>query len=122
MICDEVEIEQVLVNLINNAIDAVKMRPERWVKVALFDDANSVVLRVTDSGSGIPENVRDKLFEPFFTTKKVGEGTGLGLSITKGILDELRATISVVADSPNTCFEIRFPCVEERRSQDSRSR
>lgn len=113
VLCDEVEIEQVLVNLINNAIDAVKTKPEKWVKVTLFDDANSVVIKVTDSGTGIPENVRNKLFEPFFTTKEVGEGTGLGLSITKGILDEHKATITVVTDSPNTCFEIRFPKAAE---------
>ena len=108
ILCDEVEIEQVLVNLVNNAIDAVKDQPKKWVKVSLSDDAESVVLRVTDSGPGIPDSVRDKLFEPFFTTKSVGEGTGLGLSITKGILDEHKATIAVVTDSPNTCFEIKF--------------
>lgn len=111
--CDDVEIEQVLVNLINNAIDAIKERSEKWVKFALFDDATAVVLRATDSGLGIPEDVRNKLFEPFFTTKNVGEGTGLGLSIAKGILDEHKATISVVTDSPNTCFEIRFPRANE---------
>lgn len=109
--CDEIEIEQVIVNLINNSIDAVKNKPQKWVKLAIFDDQNSVVLRITDAGSGIPENVRQKLFEPFFTTKKVGEGTGLGLSISKGILDEHKATISVVTSSPHTCFEIRFPRV-----------
>ena len=107
--CDDVEMEQVLVNLIVNAIDAVKTRPEKWIKVTLFNEDQSVVLRVTDSGPGIPENVRNKIFQPFFTTKKIGEGTGLGLSITKGILDEHKATITVVADSPNTCFEIRLP-------------
>lgn len=112
ILCDDVEIEQVLVNLINNAIDAVKRVPEKWVKVALFDDADSVVLRISDSGSGIPNNIRSKLFQPFFTTKKVGEGTGLGLSITKGILDEHNATISILANSPNTCFEIRLPRAE----------
>lgn len=111
--CDEVEIEQVFVNLINNAIDAVKEQSERWVKVSLYDEGASVVIRVMDSGSGIPENVRDKLFEPFFTTKKVGEGTGLGLSITKGILDEHKATIHVVSECSNTCFEIRFSRAEE---------
>lgn len=114
--CDEVEIEQVLVNLINNAIDAVKSKSEKWVKITLFEDAESQVLRVMDSGPGIPENVRAKLFDPFFTTKKVGEGTGLGLSISKGILDEHKATITVVADSPNTCFEIRFPKAEAMKS------
>lgn len=107
--CDEVEIEQVLVNLINNAIDAVKSKPEKWVKITLLEDADSQILRVMDSGLGIPEDVRAKMFDPFFTTKKVGEGTGLGLSVSKGILDEHKATITVVDDCPNTCFEIRFP-------------
>lgn len=110
--CEEVEIEQVLVNLINNAIDAVENNHEKWVSVSLFDDPDEVVIRVTDSGLGIPENIRDKLFDPFFTTKAVGSGTGLGLSIAKGILDEHKASIKVVADSPHTCFEIRFPRAE----------
>ena len=108
ILCDEIEIEQVLVNLINNAIDAVKLNDERWVKVQMYEEAGSAVVRVTDSGSGIPEDVRNRLFDPFFTTKKTGEGTGLGLSISKGILDELKATIHILPESPNTCFEIRF--------------
>jgi PAS domain S-box-containing protein len=107
--CDEVEIEQVFVNLINNAIDAIKDLSEKWVKISIFEEVSSVVIRLMDSGPGIPENVRNKLFDPFFTTKKVGEGTGLGLSITKGILDEHQASIAVLKDSPNTCFEIKFP-------------
>lgn len=108
--CDEIQIEQVLINLINNAIDANKntKEEERWVKVEVFDLAEFVVLRVSDSGKGIPENIKSKLFDPFFTTKKVGEGTGLGLSICKGILNEHNATISVISNLPNTCFEICF--------------
>jgi signal transduction histidine kinase len=103
-----VEIEQVVINLINNAIDAVKERAEKWVKVEVLDDDQSVVFRVTDSGLGISEAVQNKIFDPFFTTKPVGEGTGLGLSITKGILDQHKATIAIVPHVPNTCFEIRF--------------
>ncbi len=110
--CDEVGIEQVLINLVNNAIDAVHNNEDRWVKVTIEDVEGSTVLRVIDSGGGIPKIVRDRLFQPFFTTKPTGMGTGLGLSITKGILDEHKATISVVAECPNTCFEIRFPKVE----------
>ena len=110
--CDEVEIEQVMINLIHNSIDAVRDQPEKWVKVSIFEDAGSVVLRVRDSGPGIPKQVSEKLFQPFFTTKKVGEGTGLGLSIAKGILDEHKATITVLADVPHTCFEIRFAKAE----------
>ena len=110
--CDEIEIEQVLVNLIHNAIDAVKSEPEKWIHIYLAEEDSSVVLRLIDSGRGIPEAVQRKLFDPFFTTKKVGEGTGLGLSITKGILDKHEATITILADSPHTCFEIRFPKME----------
>lgn len=106
--CDMVEIEQVVVNLISNGIDAVKTHSERWVRVEIGEEGPFVILKVIDSGSGIPEKNRDKLFEPFFTTKPVGEGTGLGLSISKGILDDHSATIVLDVNSPNTAFVIRF--------------
>lgn len=108
ILCNEVEIEQVFINLINNAIDAAKSSQEKWVKVSVIEEEKYVVIRVIDSGSGLPDQVRNKVFQPFFTTKQVGEGTGLGLSITKGILDEHKATISIPSDLPNTCFEVRF--------------
>ena len=111
--CDQVEIEQVLINLINNSIDAVKNKDEKWVKIELRDEEQLVILRVIDSGTGITETIRNKLFDPFFTTKTVGEGTGLGLSITKGILDQHMATISVLDNHPNTCFEIHFQKVQD---------
>jgi PAS domain S-box-containing protein len=108
ILCDELEIEQVVVNLLINAIDAIKNREEKWIRVTIEERPEDTVLRITDSGSGIPENISKKLFDPFFTTKTVGEGTGLGLSIARGILDEHRATIEIVQGVPNTCFEIRF--------------
>ncbi len=106
--CNEIEIEQVFINLINNAIDAVKENDEKWVKVVIFDFNNKVVFQVIDSGRGVSEEIEKKLFDPFFTTKRVGEGTGLGLSISKGILEEHRATINILKSLPNTCFEIQF--------------
>jgi PAS domain S-box-containing protein len=106
---DEVEIEQVLVNLINNAIDAVKNNTERWIKVFIKSDKEFAVIQVVDSGPGINQEIRDKLFHPFFTTKKIGEGTGLGLSICKGILENHKASIKINSQYSNTCFEIRFP-------------
>ena len=113
IMCDEVEIEQVVVNLINNAIDAVKGLTEKWVKIYVLEDRTHVILRIRDSGSGIPIEVEQKMFEPFFTTKEVGKGTGLGLSIVKGILDQHKASIVINRDDKNTCFEIRFPMVKE---------
>lgn len=112
ILCDEIEIEQILINLINNAVDAVKSKEERWVKLEQLEDNHSVIVRITDSGTGISPSVEKKLFDPFFTTKPVGEGTGLGLSISKGILDSHNATISVLQNVPNTCFEIRFKKVK----------
>jgi len=107
--CDEIEIEQVLVNLIVNAIDAVTPKDERWVSVSIYGNNFQVIVQVKDSGSGIPPAVQEKMFQPFFTTKAVGEGTGLGLSIVKGILDEHKASIEVLNSEKNTCFEIKFP-------------
>lgn len=108
LVCDDLGIEQVLINLINNAIDAVKNKDERWVKITAHQEDQMIILRVIDSGVQISHELEDKIFDPFFTTKKVGEGTGLGLSITKGILDEHNATIVLNRSFPTTCFEIRF--------------
>lgn len=109
--CNEVEIEQVIINMINNSIDAVKDQKNKWVKISIVEDDQIVLLKIIDSGPGIQEELKFKIFEPFFTTKPVGQGTGLGLSITKGILDEHKASISINSDTPNTCFEICFPKV-----------
>jgi len=107
--CDEVEIEQVIINLLNNAIDAVRDQNEKWISIKLKEESDQLILRITDSGKGIPENIKDKIFNPFFTTKKVGEGTGLGLSILKGILDSHKAEVALDEKSANTCFQITFP-------------
>jgi PAS domain S-box-containing protein len=107
ILCNEIEIEQTLVNLLNNAIDAVQDGKVKWVHIHVFEGDSDVVLQIRDSGQGIAKEVQTKLFQPFFTTKEVGEGTGLGLSIVKGILDEHGASIELLAEA-NTCFEIRF--------------
>lgn len=112
ILCHSIEVEQVLVNLINNGIDAASKMEEKWVKLDIFDESNDLVIQVTDSGTGIEKEVESKLFQPFFTTKSVGEGTGLGLSIVKGILDQHNAQILLRRDFKNTCFEVRFPKVK----------
>jgi PAS domain S-box-containing protein len=109
ILCNEIEIEQVFVNLINNACDAIADLESKWIRIEAKAEENGVCVRVTDSGSGIPEPVKERLFQPFFTTKPVGKGTGLGLSISKGILDSHKAEISINEKVGNTCFEIRFP-------------
>lgn len=106
--CDEIEISQVFINLINNGIDAAMSQDEKWVQIKLFDFEDHIIIRFSDSGKGIDTNVIHKLFQPFFTTKNIGEGTGLGLSIAKGILDEHKASIELISAEKNTCFEVKF--------------
>ncbi len=107
--CNDVEIEQVFVNLISNACDAVKNLENRWIRVEAMKIPEGIMIRVIDSGSGISEAAQEKIFQPFFTTKPIGEGTGLGLSISKGILDSHQASFFYNPKLPNTCFEIQFP-------------
>jgi len=114
ILCDEVEIEQVMINLINNAVDAIKDLKERWIKINAYESENQVIIRVMDSGAGIDVQIEEKIFLPFFTTKGVGEGTGLGLSISKGILDNHKASFQICRKTPNTCFEIRFPVASKK--------
>jgi len=113
ILCNEIEIEQVLINLINNSIDATKNLQEHWVEITTNETDKEIIIELTDSGTGIPAHIREKLFEPFYTTKPMGEGTGLGLSITRGILDEHQALIEIDSDSPHTCFILKFKKYEE---------
>lgn len=106
--CNEIEIQQVFVNIIGNAIDATKDSEHKWVKVNISENATEVWVDIIDSGAGIPDHIRTKIFDPFFTTKVIGEGTGLGLSISKGILDSHDAKIILMEQGENTCFQVRF--------------
>ncbi len=108
IICDSSEIEQVIINLINNSVDAVKDSKKKSIRIQLLEESEHVVLRVIDSGIGISDEVEEKLFQPFFTTKGVGQGTGLGLSICKSILNHHKATIRLNRSFSNTCFEVNF--------------
>lgn len=107
--CRSVQIVQVIVNLINNAYDAIAEYEEKWIKIGFEDHGESVSFAVIDSGKGIPKDLRDKLMEPFFTTKEVGKGTGLGLSISRGIIEDHNGKFEIDADCENTKFVITLP-------------
>jgi two-component system sensor histidine kinase HupT/HoxJ len=81
------QLQQVVMNLVQNACDAVANRPNASLKIGGRVEGGMAVLRFADNGPGIPEAHLGRLFEPFFTTKPVGQGTGLGLSISYGIVE-----------------------------------
>lgn len=107
--CRSVQMGQVILNLLNNAFDAIVGTDNPWVKVGIRSSATSVFLEVTDSGQGLSEEVKAKLFQPFFTTKELGKGTGIGLSISRGIIEGHKGSITVDDNSPNTKFVIEIP-------------
>lgn len=104
-----VQIAQVLLNLLHNASDAVSGTPDPWIRLEVIERNESVELRITDSGKGIPLLIQEKIFQPFFTTKDVGTGTGLGLSISMGIIRDHGGQLEIDNNCPNTCFVIRLP-------------
>lgn len=112
---DPLQIEQVLLNLITNARDAMESTGMRAITIRTDVVSDSrVALSVTDTGPGIPEEIRTRIFDPFFTTKEVGKGTGLGLSICHGIIEEHGGVLmmeSPVADGRGARFTIILPQV-----------
>jgi signal transduction histidine kinase len=103
------QLEQVLINLITNAVHAVE-NGGRVVVRAQTDGPTTVLLEVADSGPGISDDDREKIFEPFFTTKPDGKGTGLGLPIVRNIVDHHRGEIFVArSDLGGAAFRVVLP-------------
>jgi signal transduction histidine kinase len=111
--CRATQICQVLINLLNNAFDAVEAAPQRpdgkRIAVRVEADGAWICFEVRDNGPGVPEAIRERLFEPFFTTKPVGRGTGLGLSISKGIVESHGGTLGVESGEWGSAFVVRLP-------------
>lgn len=106
--CDAAQIEQVLLALVMNAIDAMPRGGNLWLRSKFL--GAEVELTVRDDGTGIPPDVLPKLFEPFTTTKEVGKGVGLGLAISKGIVDRHSGKITVESElGKGTTFRIILP-------------
>ena len=113
-----IRLEQVLVNLLSNAHDAILDKlaahadgPKGRIAVALVDDeqAERICVTVNDNGGGIAEDKLDSIFEPFFTTKEVGQGMGLGLSVSQSIVSEMGGELAASASGEGTSFSITLP-------------
>ncbi|MGA3211522.1 MAG: ATP-binding protein [Terriglobales bacterium] len=108
--CDAAQIEQVLLALIMNAIDAMPRGGNLYMRTRALLASRSVELQVRDDGSGIAPDLLPKLFEPFNTTKEAGRGVGLGLAISKGIIERHLGEIAVDSQAGRgTCFHIFLP-------------
>ena len=104
------QIQQVVLNLLNNAIDAISTNGTITVSSRYLEKSDQVEIAVADTGKGIPENELNKIFDPFFTTKEVGKGTGLGLSISYSIIEKLGGKIKVQSKvGEGTVFTILLP-------------
>lgn len=114
------KINQVFMNLITNGVQAIKAKEtpeeEEYLTVKTWQEGDHVKVSIKDSGTGMPEDIKQKIFEPFFTTKDVGEGTGLGLSIVFRIIENHQGHIDVITNvNEGTEFIITLP-VNTKRS------
>ena len=108
---DANELEQVLINLVNNARDALAGRPDALITLRSRVEGNYFALEVRDNGPGIPEEIAARIFDPFFTTKEPGKGTGLGLSISHTIVAKHKGTLRV-ANEGGAVFTLRLPLAQ----------
>jgi C4-dicarboxylate-specific signal transduction histidine kinase len=120
-------LEQVFINLVSNAIDAMDEKDElpdvtdkeKRLTIESFAENGDVCVKVIDTGVGMSEEVKNKIFEPFYTTKKVGKGTGLGVSISYGIVKDYKGSIEIESEvGKGTTFTLTFPKAPEVNKSD----
>lgn len=108
------ELNQVWTNLIDNAIDA--MNDKGSLEITTFHHDDRVLVQITDSGSGIPPEIRSRIFEPFFTTKPVGKGSGLGLEMVRRIVENRhQGAITIDSQPGRTTFTVCLPLTRSGR-------
>ena len=107
--CAPTHLEQVLINVINNALEAAEMSADKWVKLVIYSNDDFLIFEVVDSGVGITDDLLKKIWNPFFTTKEIGKGTGLGLSISRNIVLQNNGKFYYKKECLNTTFVIELP-------------
>lgn len=118
MMLDATQIKQMLINLVQNGIDAIDGSGDVNIKAQASEIDDTIEIRVTDNGCGIPEENLSRLFTPFFTTKEIAKGTGLGLAISYGIVKMHSGNISVKSEKgKGTTFFISLPIAEKQNEK-----
>jgi len=116
ILLDSSQLQQVFVNILVNAVEAIQERGTITVQTHMEQDRKRVIVEITDTGCGIPAEHRGKIFEPFFSTKL--KGTGLGLAVSYGIVQNHQGNIRVNSQTgQGTCFSIEFPVLQETHSK-----
>jgi C4-dicarboxylate-specific signal transduction histidine kinase len=114
LVGDQNLLEQVFLNLLVNARDALKDSPlkEKQIRVsARRTPEGRTLITIADNGPGVPAEIRERIFEPFFTAKPLGQGTGLGLALAFGIVSEAGGTLTLLPGTSGAAFQIEFPPV-----------
>nr|WP_298112179.1 ATP-binding protein [uncultured Pseudomonas sp.] len=106
---DAIRLEQVLLNLLHNALDAMSGAVTRRLRIRIYRESEHCLLSVADSGGGIAEQDLPHIFEPFYTTKPVGAGLGLGLAVSYGIVRELGGSLEASNGEQGAVFTLRLP-------------
>ncbi|WP_217475471.1 sensor histidine kinase [Stutzerimonas stutzeri] len=114
---DAIRLEQVLINLLTNALDAMLGCPVRQLRIDCQRQSKGWTLSVADSGGGIASEHLDQVFEPFFTTKPVGQGLGLGLAVSYGIVRDLGGNLEVHNDALGAVFVLHLPAAEQAAAE-----
>lgn len=114
VLCRPAQLSQVLLNLLVNAKDAVSDKQQKWISLAVQQLDQWYEIAVSDSGDGVPLELRDKILEPFFTTKSAGKGTGLGLSISSNIMIDHGGALFLDEAADCTRFVMRIPKVDPK--------
>ncbi|CAN7533398.1 ATP-binding protein [Pseudoduganella sp. LjRoot289] len=112
-LCDGGRLEQVLINLCANAVDAMQDAPVRTLSLRVWRAEGKAWIRVADTGAGIPEAVFERLYEPFFSTKPAGQGLGLGLAISADLVREFGGTLRAFNTEGGAAFEFELNLSEE---------
>lgn len=114
--CFPMQLNQVFMNLLVNAAHAIPEKGE--IRIKTWQEDGFVCVAISDTGTGIPDDIKNKIFNPFFTTKGVGKGTGLGLSIAYGIIDKHKGSIKLDSKlGSGTTFTIRIPLAPKTEGQ-----
>jgi len=113
--CRATQISQVLLNLLNNARDAVENLSEKCIEIECHEFSGKLHISIIDNGQGVPIDIADKIMQPFFTTKDIGKGTGLGLSISKGLVESHQGELVFERVGEKTRFCIMLPMRQQLR-------